>query len=72
MKPCHNCGTGHATNGPYCPDCEFMSPAEAQKRLHISPATWYRWLNDGKITSRKVGPRKRLIPRAEVEAMLSV
>ena len=69
MSPCRNCTT--PTNGEYCPACEFITPAEARERLHISQATWYLWIKKGRLTPRKVGPRKHLIPRVDVEALLA-
>jgi hypothetical protein len=75
-KACRNCGAPHNRTQPYCPDCEFMTPAEAYQRLHCSKVTWHRvYVNsprnpNGPIHQRKVGVRKRLVLRAEVDALL--
>ena len=69
-KPCRNCGAPTLRVPPYCPDCEFMSQPEAWKRLHISRSTYLKWVKAGKINPRRIGLRKLLVLRAEVDAIL--
>jgi excisionase family DNA binding protein len=47
-----------------------MSQPEAWKRLHISRSTYLKWVKAGKINPRRIGLRKLLVLRAEVDAIL--
>lgn len=69
-RPCRNCGAPTLTFGAYCRDCEFMTPADAAKRLQVSRATYHRMVRAGKLHQRCVGLRKMLVNRAEIDAIL--
>ena len=56
--------------GGYCPDCEFMTQPEAWKRLRVSRSTYLRMVEAGKLHPRRIGIRKLLVLRAEVDALL--
>jgi|HubBroStandDraft_5_1064220.scaffolds.fasta_scaffold784417_1 excisionase family DNA binding protein len=47
-----------------------LSIEEAAKACGLSRATLYRLLNDGKLTTVKVGAR-RLVPIAAIDALLN-
>ena len=68
MTPCRNCTK--PANADYCPDCEFMTQPEAWKRLRVSRSTYLRMVEAGKLHPRRIGIRKLLVLRAEVDALL--
>lgn len=65
---CQSCGSPTA-HPPYCPSCEYMTPQDAQKRLHISPSTYFRLVAAGKIAQRKIGRRKTLVSREAIDRL---
>jgi excisionase family DNA binding protein len=65
---CKYCGT--ECPGTYCESCEYMTTPDARAKLHISLSTYFRWLKEGKINPRRIGPRKRLVSRAEIDSLL--
>jgi excisionase family DNA binding protein len=68
---CKGCGVGTLRSGGYCQECEYMTQDEAAKRLHVSRATYFRMISAGQIHPRKIGPRKRLVNRIEIDNILS-
>jgi excisionase family DNA binding protein len=68
---CKGCGVGTLRSSGYCGVCEYMTQDEAAQRLHVSRPTYYRMVSAGKIKPRKLGPRKTVVSRAEVDALLS-
>ena len=53
---------------------DALTPAEVARKLGVHLATVYRWMFSGvggvKLRSHKVGGRKRLILRADLEAFV--
>jgi excisionase family DNA binding protein len=68
IKACRNCGK--RTQRSYCPDCEFMTQEQAWTRLQVSRSTYFRMVLAGTIKPRRIGLRKLLVLRAEVDAIL--
>lgn len=68
---CKSCGTVTKRPGGYCENCEFMTPAEVRVRLRVSMSTYFRLVSDGKLRRVKLGPRKFLISRAEIDNLLT-
>lgn len=68
---CKGCGVGTLRSGGYCQECEYMTQDEAAQRLHVSRATYFRMVAGGHIHQRKIGPRKTLVSRTEIDNILS-
>ena len=68
--PCKSCGASTQLS-PNCHDCMYISTKEAAKLLHVSMATFWRWVESGKIDPRKIGARKMLVSRAKIDNLLS-
>ena len=47
-----------------------MTILEAMKALKISRKTYYRWVAAGLLHPRKIGPRRVVVPQADVDALL--
>jgi excisionase family DNA binding protein len=58
------------TSAPEATPPEFLSRAEAARRLGLSVQSVRRRVNDGSLPSVKVGGR-RLIPRAAIDALVA-
>lgn len=71
IHPCKHCGATIQREQPYCEDCEYMSPQDAAKRLHVSRPTYYRLVKAGKLRPSHIGPKKTLVLRAQVDALLA-
>ena len=71
IRQCRNCGEVNQRQQPYCAACEYMSPREAAVRLQVSRPTYYRWVKEGRIHPKRIGVKKRLVLRAEVDALLA-
>src|SRR5687767_14291408 len=52
-------------------DAELLTIAEAAKALKVSIVTIHRWLNQGRLTAYRVGPRAVRISRSELTRLLS-
>lgn len=57
------------TDAPQKQERRALSIKEAAEACGLSRATMYRLLNDGKLTTIKVGAR-RLVPVASIDALL--
>lgn len=73
---CLNCGNDIAKvlakrTGGFCRACQYLTIREAVALLKISEATFYRLLREGKFVTRNPTPKRTLITRASVEALLS-
>ncbi len=51
---------------------EFISPQEFAERTGFTSNTVRRWIREGIIKGKKIGPRKWFIPRAELERILNM
>src|SRR6266581_3385304 len=49
---------------------EFVSVAEAARRLRVSPSTVWRWIEADKLTAYRVGPKTIRIRRDDLEALI--
>ena len=58
------------TQAPVCFERLALSIEETAKACGLSRATLYRLLNDGKLTTIKVGAR-RLVPVGAIDALLN-
>ena len=52
-------------------DTELLTIAEAAKALKVSTVTIHRYLNQGRLTAYRVGPRAVRINRSELTRLLS-
>ena len=52
-------------------DTLALTAAQASHELQISVNTLYRWVQDGKIPAIRVGTRKYLFSRRELEKLLA-
>lgn len=67
---CRRCGASGAL-GVYCDVCEYMTPKQAARRLHVSESTYFRIVASGALHHRRVGLKKVLVSRVEVDNLLS-
>lgn len=80
VKPAVPCNANHVAIGGGCYNClydllkpfktEHLTIAEVLTALRISRATYYRLVRYGQLNPRNVSPRRVLIPRTEVDAIL--
>lgn len=75
MEECWHCGReiSHwiaGRTGGLCDGCEYMSKADAARRLHVHPNTIVRMLEGGSLKGYKPSPMRLLLRRAEIEALL--
>jgi uncharacterized OB-fold protein len=70
-RACNACGALTRRPGAYCEACEYMTPTEAQAKLHVSSATYFRMVAAGTIRPRRIGARKTLVSRVEIDNLLS-
>lgn len=69
-RKCTACGVS-TLRARYCESCEYMSQDDAAKRLKVSRRTYYRLVGAGKINPWKIGLRKTLVARQEIDNLLS-
>jgi excisionase family DNA binding protein len=51
-------------------DRDFFTVAEAAKLLEVSTATVWRWINAGRLSSYRIGPKAVRIKRADLEEVI--
>lgn len=51
---------------------QFTSPPEIAARLGVTSTTVRRWILEGRIQAKKIGPRRWLVPISELERLLSM
>jgi excisionase family DNA binding protein len=76
MNTCRNCDAPASpsvlkrTKG-FCQGCELLTSEEAWKLLRVSRRTYYRMVTAGRIHPRQITPGRVLVPRIEIESILS-
>lgn len=38
-------------------DVVYLTPLQYQRRFHISKSTFWRWVREGRVTCRRLGPK---------------
>lgn len=51
---------------------EFISPQEFAEKTGVTSNTVRRWIREGIVKGKKIGPRKWFIPREELGRMLNI
>lgn len=49
---------------------EYYTVSEAADRLHVSPVTIWRWIEEGRLAAYRVGPRSIRIMRDDLEGLV--
>lgn len=49
----------------------FLSIQQAADEVGVNPKTIRRWISDGRLTARRVGPRLIRIERAELDRLMA-
>jgi excisionase family DNA binding protein len=53
------------------PDQEYLTPAQVAEELHVTVVTVRRWIASRALPASKVGPRRWMIRRADLDALAS-
>lgn len=57
-------------SGPIAESTEYATVAEAARRLRLSPSTVWRWIDSGKLTAYRIGPKAIRIKTTDLAAMI--
>ena len=52
-------------------DQHYLTPAQVAEELHVTVVTVRRWIANGALAASKVGPRRWMIRRADLDAFVS-
>lgn len=54
------------------PKAEMITTIEFASRIGVTPAAVRKWLKEGVIKGKKIGPRRWFIPTSEMEKVLRI
>jgi excisionase family DNA binding protein len=52
-------------------DQDYLTPAQVAEELQVTVVTVRRWIANGALPASKVGPRRWMIRRADLDALVS-